>query len=84
MVKMRDYGKLLFLFMIVLVVIVNMDDKYLQIILGESLKKIFKEDLEIVQEEDSDIGEVKKLVEFGEKFVYKVRKGLIFLGRYLV
>lgn len=29
MVKMRDYGKLLFLFMIVLVVIVNMDDKYL-------------------------------------------------------
>lgn len=84
MVKMRDYGKLLFLFIIVLVAIVNMDDKYLQIILGESLKKIFKEDLKIVQEEDSDIGEVKKLVEFGEKFVYKVRKSLILLGRYLV
>lgn len=63
MVKMRDYGKLSFLPTIVSAATVNMDDKYLQTIPGESSKKIPKEDLKIAQEEDSDIVEVKKLVE---------------------
>lgn len=84
MVKMRDYGKLSFLPTIVSAATVNMDDKYLQTIPGESLKKIPKEDLRIAQEEDSDIGEVKKLVESGEKPVHKVRKGLTPPGRHLV
>lgn len=61
-----------------------MDDKYLHTIPGERLKKIPKEDLKIAQEEDSDIGEVKKLVESGKKPVHKVKKSLTPPGRHLV
>lgn len=84
MIIMRDYGKLPFLPTIVSAATVSMDDNYLQTIPGESLKKIPKEDLKIEQEEDSDIGEVKKLVESGEKSVHKVRKSLTPPGRHLV
>lgn len=48
--------------------------QYLQTNPGESLKKILKEALKIAQEEESDIGEVKKLVESGEKPAHKIGK----------
>lgn len=87
MVKLRDHGELPFLSTKVLATIVNMDDKfspqYLQTSQGGSLKKIPKEALKIDQEEDSDIGEVGKLVKSGEKPAHKVRKNLTQPGRHL-
>lgn len=88
MVKMRDHGQLPFLPTMVSAGNVNMDDKfspqYLQTSPGESLEKIPKEALKIAQEEDSGIGEVKKLAESGEKPAHKVRKSLTPPGRHLL